>query len=134
MRMARWTETSDRRHVVRDEKHRAPALAHVFHLAQAFLLEAGIAHGQHFVDEQDFRLQMRGHGKGQAHIHAAGVTLYGRVDEFAEFGEVHDLIESAIDLAFLHAQDGAVEEDILAAGQFGMKACAHLQETPHPSA
>ena len=53
------------------------------HLSQAFLLELGVADGQDLVDEQDLGLQVRGDGEGQAHIHARGITLDWRVEEFS---------------------------------------------------
>jgi hypothetical protein len=45
-----------------------------------------------------------------------------------------DLIEFAVYLGALHAQDGAVHVDVLAAGQFGMEAGADFQEGANPSA
>ena len=110
------------------EQHRPALAGHVAHLAQAFLLELGVAHRQHFVHDQDLGVQVGGHGEGQAHVHAAGVALDRRVDELLHLGEGHDLVELARDLGSVHAQDGAVEEDVLPPGQFGMKAGAHLQQ------
>ena len=44
-----------------------PAFAgDVFHLAEAFFLEGGVADGEDFVNQQDFRIEMRGDGKGQS--------------------------------------------------------------------
>ena len=48
-----------------------PSPRDLVHLAQALLLELGVADRQHLVDDQDFRLEMRGDGEGEAHIHAA---------------------------------------------------------------
>ena len=39
-------------------------LAYVLHLVQAFLLKAGVAHRQHFIDQQNLRFQMRRYGEG----------------------------------------------------------------------
>ena len=77
---------------------------------------------------------MRGHGKGQADVHARGVALDRRVQEFFHAGEVHDLIELAADFRPAHAEDGAVEKDVLAAGQLGMEARAYFQQAGHTSA
>ena len=61
----------DRVHVVADEQHR-PALAHdVAHLPEALLLERRVADGEHLVDDQDLRLQVRRHRERQPHVHAA---------------------------------------------------------------
>ncbi len=111
-----------------DEQHRAPAPGHVVHLAQTFLLKPRIAHRQHLVDDQDLGLEVRGHGERQPHVHAAGVVLHGRVDELFDFGERDDLVELPFDFRPLHAEDRAVQEDVLAAGQLGMEAGADFEE------
>ena len=65
----------------------------VLHLAEALLLELGVADGEHLVDDQDLRLEVRGDGEGQAHVHAAGVALDRRVEELLDLGEGDDLVE-----------------------------------------
>ncbi len=45
-----------------------------------------------------------------------------------DFGEGDDLVELADDLGALHAEDGAVEVDVLAAGELGMKAGADFEQ------
>ena len=59
---------------------------------------------------------MRGHSECQAHVHAARISLHGRVDEFFNFGEGDYLVELAIDFGFAHSQDGAVQIDVFASG------------------
>src|ERR1044071_2527731 len=71
---------------------------------------------------------MYGDREGETHVHAAGVPLDGRVDEFFDLGEGDDLVEVGLDLGLAHAEDGAVEEDVLAAGQFGVEAGADFEE------
>ena len=71
---------------------------------------------------------MGGDREGQPDIHARGVALHRRVEELLDLGKGDDLVELASDLASRHAKDGAVEEDILAAGQLGMEAGADLEE------
>ena len=73
-----------------------PPLGHVAHLAEALLLELGVADRQHLVDDQDFRLQVRGHGERQPHVHAAGIVLDRRVEELLDLGEGDDLVELAV--------------------------------------
>ena len=75
-----------------------PAFGDVLHLAQALLLERGVADGEHFVDDQDLRLQVGGHRESQPHVHPAGVALDRRVEELLDLGEVDDLVELAPDL------------------------------------
>ena len=48
-----------------------PSPRDVAHLAQALLLKRGVADRQHLVDDQDLRLQVRGDGERQPHVHAA---------------------------------------------------------------
>ncbi len=72
-----------------------PLLCDILHLAQALLLELDVADRQHLVDDQDLRLQVRRDGERQAHVHAAGVALDRRVEEFLDLGEGDDLVELA---------------------------------------
>ena len=92
-----------------------PRFGRLLHLAQALALKLGVADRQHLVDDQDLRLQVRGHRERQPHVHAARVALDRRVDEPLDPGELDDLVELRLDLAPAHAEDRAVEEDVLAA-------------------
>ena len=60
----------------------------VDHLSHALLLELRVPHRQDLVDHQDLRIQVRGHGEGQAHVHAAGVALHRRVQKLLHPREV----------------------------------------------
>ena len=51
-----------------------------------------------------------------------------------DLGERDDLVELAVDLGLRHAEDRAVEVDVLAAGQLGVKAGADLQQRGDPAA
>ncbi len=62
------------------------------------------------------------------------VALHRRVDELLDLRERDDLVELARDLARAHAQDRAVQEDVLAPGQLGMEAGADLQQAADPAA
>jgi hypothetical protein len=74
------------------------------HLSQALLLKRRIPYRQHpslrsgqaLVHQQDLRLQVGSHSKGQAHVHATGIALHRRVNELLHTGKVHDLVELAI--------------------------------------
>jgi hypothetical protein len=62
------------------------------HLAEAFLLERGVADGENFVDDEDVT-EVRGHGKREPHVHARGVAFHGRIEESAHARELDDLVE-----------------------------------------
>ena len=96
----RRAQVGQRTSVVADEQHRSTLLArHVPHSAEALPLECQIADGQHLVDDQNLRLQVRRDRKSQPHLHAAAVTLDRRVEEPLDLGERHDLVELLLDLA-----------------------------------
>jgi len=101
------------------------------HLAEALLLEGGIADREHLVHHEDIGLEMRGHGEREAHVHAAGVVLHLRIDEPLHLGEVHDLVELRCDLGSPHAEDRAAQEDVLPSRQIRMKPRSHLEQRPH---
>ena len=97
-------------------------------LPRHFLLKRDVADRQHFVHEQNFAVEVRGHREREAQVHAARVVLHRRVDEGRDLGELDDLVELAPDFRTAHAQDGAVQEDVLAAGELGVKAGADLEQ------
>ena len=75
-----------------------PCLRDVAHFPEALLLERGVADGEHFVDEQDLGLEMRGDRERQPQVHAARVALDRRVEEPLDLREGDDLVELALDL------------------------------------
>ena len=103
-------------------------------LPRHFRWNSDVADRQHLVDDQDLRLQVGGHRERQPHVHAAGVALHRRVEELLDLGERDDLVELPVDLAAAHAQDRAVEVDVLAAGQLGVEAGADLQQAADAAA
>src|SRR5690348_1243850 len=76
---------------------------------------------------------MRSDSKRQAHVHAARKMLDRGVDKPFDFGKRDDLVEFALDFGFLHTQDRAVQIDVLATGEFGMKSRAHLEQRANPA-
>ena len=93
-----------------------------------FFLELRVTHRQHLVDDEDFRFQVRRHGEGEPHIHAAGVMLHRRIEKHLRLGKGDDLVELAVDLLARHAKDRAVEINVLPAGQLRVKTGAHLEQ------
>ncbi len=108
-------EPRDRLHVVRDEDDRSSRLADVLDTTHAALLELVIADREHLVDEEHLGLEMRRHREGEPDVHAARVALDGRVDELLDPAELDDLVVLRTDLPAPHAEDRAVEVDVLAA-------------------
>src|SRR6266851_4704163 len=98
------------------------------HPTEALLLKSQIADCEDLVDDEDLRLKVRRDRKRQAHVHAARVALHRRVDELIDFGEPDDLVELLPDLRLCHPEDRAVQKDVLAAGQIGMKPSADLEQ------
>ena len=75
---------------------------------EAFLGEEDIAYGEGFVDDEDVRLDIDGHGKGEPHHHARGVGLDRLVNEVADVGKGRDLVHAGCHLAPGEAVDGTV--------------------------
>ena len=73
------------------------------------------------------RIQMRRHRKCQAEVHARGVAFHRRIDEFLNFSKGDDFVELAPNLVFSHAEYGAIEVGVFAAGELWVKARAHFQ-------
>ncbi len=101
---------------------------------EAAPLELRVADREHLVHEQDLRLQVRRDGEREPHVHPARVALDGRVHEALDAGEVDDRVEALLDLAALHAEDRAVQVDVLAARELGMEAGPDLEQAAHAAA
>jgi hypothetical protein len=121
-------ESRHRLHVVGHKQHRTTMSAGVIHLVETLSLKTRISNRQHLVDDQYVGFKVRGNGKGQPNVHTAAVPLDRRVQELFDLAEAHDLVEFAPDLNTAHAEDGAVQEDVLATGQLGVEARAHFEE------
>src|SRR5581483_1229405 len=91
-------------HLVRDEEDGPAVARELLHAAEAAALELGVTDGEHLVDEQDLRLEVRSDGEGEPYVHAARVALHGRVDELLDPGELDDVRELAVDLPAGHAK------------------------------
>src|SRR5581483_8799871 len=100
---------------------------------EALLLEADVADAEHFVYNEQVRVGVRGHGEAEPSVHARGIAFHGRINELLELGEFYDAVEAALDLLAAQSQDGAVQVDVIPAGQIRMKAGAELDQGRHPS-
>jgi hypothetical protein len=91
-------------------------------------LKRHVADGQHFVNKQDLRFEVCRDCKRQARVHSCRISLHRGVQECADFGKRHDLIELALDLDLLHPKNGAIQKHVFAPGQLRMKARSNLQQ------
>ena len=114
--------------IVGDEQHRDLALAQFLKLAHAAVGEDRVAHGQGFIHDQNFGVDVDRGGKGQPHIHAARVFLDRALHEFADLGEGFDGRHRAVDFGAAQSHDFAVQVDVLAAAEFGVEARAEFQQ------
>ena len=64
---------------------------------------------------------MRRHSKSKPDIHSRRIMFDRRVEKFFDFRKCHDLVELAFDFRLAHSENRAVEKNIFAPGQFGVK-------------
>ena len=110
------------------EQNRAPFASYLAHFPEAFLLEVCVTDREHFVHKKDLRFEVCGNSEREAYVHAARITLHGRVDEFFHLCKSNDLIELTRDFRSPHAQNSTIQIDVVAPGQFGMEAGPDLQK------
>ena len=103
-------------------------LDEVLNAALALLLEEHVADGERLVDDEDVGLGDGGDGERDACDHAGGEVLHGHVHEIGQLGEVDDLLEVRVDELLGVAEESAVEVDVLAGGEFEVKARAELDQ------
>src|SRR5687768_247588 len=118
----------DHAHLVADEHDRRAARLHLADAQEALMLEDGIANGKRFVHEEDVRIDVDRGGKRQPHEHPARIELDRLVDELADGGEALDLGQTAADFRDGQSDHRAEHLDVLAAGEFGVKTGAELQQ------
>src|SRR5437867_9973414 len=125
---------TDSIHVVTDKDHSAAFLpGYILHFLQTLFLKFGIAHGQHFIDQKDFRIEMGSDGKSESHVHSARVTFHRGVEKSFDFGEGDNLIELPLNFRSRHSEDRAVQENVFAAGQFRVKTGPDFEKGPNPT-
>ena len=122
------TEFPDGVEVVGDEHDRLSLGAKLAHPVEAFLGEGGVTHGEHLVDQQDFRFDIDRDGEAQAHRHPGGVGLHRVVDERFDPGEVDDLVQAAADEVSPQAEQGTVQKDVLPTRVVRMETGSKLEQ------
>src|SRR5262245_56667039 len=73
------------------------------------------------------------HRKSETDVHAARIPLHRRIQESLQLSEGNNLVEFLADLGAAHAEDGAVEVNVLAACELGVEAGADLEQARHPA-
>src|SRR5947207_14433356 len=97
-----------------DKENRSTLFCDISHFTQALFLELGVAYGQHFINNQDLRFQVRSDSKSKSYIHTARVAFHRRVDVRIDFGKCYDLVELHFDFAAAHPEDGPIPEPVFA--------------------
>ena len=125
----------DRGQVVGDEHEGRPLQHHRPHPVDAPLLERGVAHGEHLVDEQHVGLEERGHAEAEPHLHPARIELHLPVDGVVELGEARRSRRTVRRHVLAgQTEQRAVEVDVLAPGELRVDARPHLDERADPAA
>src|SRR5262245_9552165 len=112
--------------VVRDEEDRDAVLLQLPDLAHALALERRVTDRETLVDEEHVAVGVYGDSEAEAHVHPRRVVPHLGVDEPPDVGELDDRVELVVDLGLGHADDRAVEVDVLPAGQVGVEPRADL--------
>src|SRR5438309_2758599 len=113
------------------EQNGSAAVDDFVHLCKAFLLELRVAHRQHFIDNEDLRIQVRRHGKCQSHIHPTGVTLDRRLEKSLGARKIYDFVEFRVNLAPAHAQDCSVQIDVFTSAKIRVEASANVEQASY---
>ena len=116
-----------------DEKDCFPLLFKFLKLMVALRLEKHISHGKRLVHDQDLRIDIDGHRKGQAHEHTAGIGLHGLIHIVSDICKIQDVLQLFIDFLLRKADHGAVQINIFNAVVFIIKARAKLQQSGNAS-
>ena len=111
-----------------------PLLRHVAHPAEARRWNSASPTASTSSTIRISGSRIRRDGEREPHVHPARVALHGRVDEPLYAGELDDVVELPPHLGFAHAEDRAVQEDVLAARELGVEAGADLEQRPDAAA
>src|SRR4026209_1067337 len=103
------TDIYDVPHIMRYEKDRHSFVHALSNHTHAFQSKCCVSDSQNFIDKENIRIKLRGHGEAEANVHAGAIGLHRRIDGVVEFSEVDELVELGVDLALGKSQDSAVE-------------------------
>src|SRR4051812_30848867 len=103
------------------------------HFAHTALPEVNIADGQRLIDEKNLRIHMDRHGKGKTNGHTARVSLDRLINKGPDLSEGFDILIAGVDFLGGKAQNGCVEINVVAAGEFGVEAGPEFEQRRHTS-
>ena len=113
-----------------DDQDSAPfASGDFLHLTEALSLKLGIADCQHLVYDEYVGFEMRCDGEREPHIHPRRIVLHRRVEKLLDLGKCDNLIELAPNFCATHAENSAVQMNVLPPSKLGMKAGSDLKKT-----
>src|SRR5579859_2231438 len=98
---------------------------------KALLLEPLISHTQHFVNDQDFRIHMRGHSEPKAHDHPTRVRSDRIVQKSIDLGEFDDAWQQLFGSLPAQPHERSVQMDVFQSRQVRVKAGTQLKESRH---
>ncbi|CAM5235116.1 hypothetical protein RLIN73S_05383 [Rhodanobacter lindaniclasticus] len=88
----------DSQPVVGDDQKRGPLLLKLADALETFVLKVGVTDGKRLVHDQQLWPECRGNTEGHTHLHTTGVGPHRLVEVLADFGELLDGINDAVDL------------------------------------
>ena len=94
----------------------------------ALLLEHEIAHGKHFVNDQNLRHNNRSNCKSDARHHAGRVILHRHVQELFYLGKFNDVVEVFFNELLRIAQERTVQVDVFARSKLHVEARTKFDE------
>ena len=115
-------------HVVAHDHDRLGVGNQGLHPVLGLGLEGVVAGREHFVDDEDLRLDGRGNRKGQPHEHARRIVAHRHVEELAQLAEVGDGLHAGLDRAGRFALQVAAEADVVPAVGLGLEAQRNIEQ------
>ena len=115
--------------VVRNDEHRhAVFFDQLRNAVFALLLEHEVAHGKHFVHDQNLGHDNRSNRESNARHHTGRIVLHGHVQELFHFGEFNNIVKVFLNELLRITQQRTVQVDVFARSKLHVEARAKLNE------
>ena len=121
-------ELGDGLQVVADEENGLAPAAQMTDSLDAPVLKNEVPHRQGLIHQQDVRVHVDGYGEGQPHEHSGGIDLDRLVHEFADPGELQNVVLALLHLPLGEPHDGAGHEHVLPSRELGIEPGTQLQQ------